>query len=231
MRDDRRRGRRRRRGESGSIAFEPLAPRVLRRPDRVLRVLADLRPMGDGRPGHARRGARVLAERLRRIEAEPPARRYGRVFVASPSQARGRAFDVVFVPGAGRAACFRRSRRGSAAARRSRGARLDARRSKTRRDRAPTRELQLRLAVGAARARLYVSYPRLDVGEGRPRVPSFYALDVLARDDRPCPEREELAGGGARLATRRSPGRRRRIRRQAIDEQEHDLSTLRGLVD
>ena len=33
------------------------------------------------------------------IEVEPPANRYGRVFVGSPHQARGRVFKVVFAPG------------------------------------------------------------------------------------------------------------------------------------
>jgi hypothetical protein len=42
---------------------------------------------------------RVLTERLRSVDGEPPARRYGRVFVGSPAQARGRSFRVVFVPG------------------------------------------------------------------------------------------------------------------------------------
>ena len=41
----------------------------------------------------------VLADRLLSLEVEPPANRYGRVFVGSPHQASGRAFKVVFVPG------------------------------------------------------------------------------------------------------------------------------------
>src|SRR5688572_20213277 len=41
----------------------------------------------------------VLRERLRTVDSEPPLRRYGRLFVGSPSQARGRTFRVVFVPG------------------------------------------------------------------------------------------------------------------------------------
>ena len=34
----------------------------------------------------------------RRVEADAPLRRYGRVLVGSPSQLRGRSFDVVFIP-------------------------------------------------------------------------------------------------------------------------------------
>ncbi len=42
---------------------------------------------------------RVLTERLLTLESEPPSRRFGRVFVGTPHQARGRSFRVVFVPG------------------------------------------------------------------------------------------------------------------------------------
>ncbi len=41
--------------------------------------------------------------------------------------------------------------------------------------------LLLKIAIGAASERLYLSYPRLDVAETRARVPSFYALDLCAR--------------------------------------------------
>ena len=41
----------------------------------------------------------VIADRLLLLEKEPPKSRYGRVFVGSPHQARGRTFKVVFVPG------------------------------------------------------------------------------------------------------------------------------------
>ena len=37
----------------------------------------------------------MLTVRLASIEAEPPTRRYGRVLVSSPTQLRGRVFDVI----------------------------------------------------------------------------------------------------------------------------------------
>ena len=46
-------------------------------------------------------------------------------------------------------------------------------------DRVAGERVRLRLAVGAATERCWLSYPRLDVGQGRARVPSFYALDVV----------------------------------------------------
>ena len=69
--------------------FGPLASRVLKRPDRVLRVLADLSPMGAIGPIGLDEAAEVLAWRLASIETEPPARRYGRVLVTTPDAAPG----------------------------------------------------------------------------------------------------------------------------------------------
>ena len=79
--------------------FERLAPAVLRTPAHVLRVLADLRPMAEVGPIDLDEARRVLTDRLLTLETDPPARRFGRVFVGTPQQARGRAFRVVFVPG------------------------------------------------------------------------------------------------------------------------------------
>ncbi len=79
--------------------LEAFAPRVLRRPEFVLRVLADLRPMAVVGPVSLAEVRDVLADRLAALEVEPPAHRYGRVFVCSPDQLRGRVFRVGFVPG------------------------------------------------------------------------------------------------------------------------------------
>ena len=79
--------------------LEEFAPQVLRRPEFVLRVLADLRPMAAVGPVSLTEVRDVLADRLAALEVEPPAHRYGRVFVCSPDQVRGRAVRVGFVPG------------------------------------------------------------------------------------------------------------------------------------
>ena len=76
-----------------------LAVRALRRPARVLQTLADLRPMAEVGPVTVEEARDVLHDRLVMLDWEPPARRYGRLFVGTPHQARGRAFRVVFVPG------------------------------------------------------------------------------------------------------------------------------------
>ncbi len=79
--------------------LEGLVPRVLRKPADVLRILADLRPMGAVGPVGLTEVRDVLADRLMSLEVDPPANRYGRVFIGSPHQARGRSFRIVFVPG------------------------------------------------------------------------------------------------------------------------------------
>ena len=76
-----------------------LARLSLRDPDPVLAVLAELAPMGDVGPVALEEVAEVLSERLRFLRREPPAQRWGRVFVGSIDEARGREFGVVFLPG------------------------------------------------------------------------------------------------------------------------------------
>jgi len=209
--------------------LERLAPRVLRVPTYVLRVLADLRPMADVGPVSLEEVRGVLAERLRMVDAEPPARRYGRVFVGTPGQVRGRAFRVVFVPGLAERMFPQKPRQDPMlldGARRQIDARLA-----TMADRSREERLLLHLAVGAATERLYVSYPRLDVVEARPRVPSFYALDVLRGATGRIPHHDTLAEWAAAAADASlawpAPGNAD----QAIDDQEHDLAVLRRLLD
>jgi CRISPR/Cas system-associated exonuclease Cas4 (RecB family) len=210
-----------------------LAPRTLRAPAYVLRVLADLRPMAAVGPASLDEVRLVLSDRLLAVDAEPPARRYGRLFVGTPAQARGRSFRVVFVPGLAERMFPRKSAQDpllldDARERMSMagGARLMTRGDQSRRER-----VLLHLAVGAATERVYVSYPRLDVGEGRVRVPSFYALDVLRGATGRIPEHERLAAEAAALgdATLAWPAPRRP--ELAIDDQEHDLAVLGNLLN
>jgi ATP-dependent helicase/nuclease subunit B len=210
--------------------FGELAPRVLRKPSRVLRVLSELRAMSAIGPVTIEEARDVLRERLRTLDEHPPAHRYGRVFVGSPHQARGRAFKVVFVPGLAERLFPQKLREDPLL--------LDDEMREplaaglfVQEDRAKTERLLLRLAVGAAEERLWLSYPRLDVAGARPRVPSFYILDVMRAITGRIPnhevlQREAAAAGGAKLDWP-APERPQ----QAIDEVEHDLSTLRMLVN
>jgi RecB family exonuclease len=91
--------------------------------------------------------------------------------------------------------------------------------------------LLLHLAVGAATERLYVSYPRLEIAEGRARVPSFYALDVLRGATGRIPDHETLARGAAEGGDPSLAWPAPSDAERAIDHQEHDLSVLRALLD
>jgi hypothetical protein len=209
--------------------FEQLAPRVLRVPGHVLRVLADLRPMAAVGPVGLDEVRGVLSERLRLVEADPPARRYGQIFVGSPAHARGRTFRVVFVPGVAERVFPQKPRQDPLlpdAVRTRFGDRLA-----TRGDRSTRERLLLHLAIGAATERLYLSYPRLDVAESRVRVPSFYALDAVRGVTGRIPDHEELAAAAARAGRSTLAWPAPPEPDTAIDAQEHDLAVLRALLD
>src|SRR6185369_12518349 len=163
------------------------------------------------------------------LDWDPPARRYGRVFVGTPHQARGRSFRVVFVPGLAERVVPQRPREDPLL--------LDDRRRAieadlvVQDDRSSAERLLLKIAIGAASERLYLSYPRMDVAETRARVPSFYALDVMRAITGRVPDYRVLASnaaeeGGAGLAwpAPKDPAR-------AIDDLEHDLAVLKPLLD
>jgi CRISPR/Cas system-associated exonuclease Cas4 (RecB family) len=209
--------------------FERLAPRILRMPAYVLRALADLRPMSDVGPVDLDEARRVLGDRLLTLESDPPARRFGRVFVGTPTQARGRAFRVVFIPGLAERMFPQKPREDPLL--------LDGARAQisgvlpTQRDRLAAERLLLQVAAGAASERLFVSYPRIELTESRARVPSFYALDVMRAVTGKVPDHEWLedrarAAGNATLAWPAPPRPE-----DAIDDQEHDLAVLRRLLD
>ena len=209
--------------------FEQLAPRVLRSPGHVLRVLADLRPMAAVGPVGLPEARAVLSERLRLVEADPPARRYGRVFVGSPAQARGRAFKAVFVPGVAERVFPQKTRQDPLLPDRVRTGLATG--LQTSADRASHERQLLHLAVGAATERLFVSYPRLDVAESRVRVPSFYALDTVRAVTGRIPDHEELAAAAARTGKATLAWPAPPDEADAIDVQEHDLAVLRRLLD
>jgi CRISPR/Cas system-associated exonuclease Cas4 (RecB family) len=209
--------------------FSALAPRILRHPERVLRMIAELRPMSEIGPVSLEEARNVIADRLRMLEMDPPRHRYGRVFVGSPQQARGRTFRVVFVAGLAERMFPQKPHEDPMLLddemRVPLGAGLPVQE-----DRARTERLLLRLVAGAPTERLWLSYPRIDVAESRPRVPSFYALDIIRAITGRIPHHEELqeravAEGGAMLAWP-SPANPDR----AIDDLEHDLSVLRELL-
>lgn len=210
--------------------FDALAVAALRQPVRVQQLLAELRPMAEVRDVGLDEASRVLHDRLAQLEWEPPARRYGRVFVGTPHQARGRRFRVVFMPGLAERIVPQRPREDPLLldeARASIGAGLIQQD-----ERASAERLLLKLAIGAATERLYLSYPRLDsTAEGRARVPSFYALDVMRAITGHVPDHRALASEAADEAGASLGWPAPRDPDRAVDDLEHDLAVLKPLLD
>lgn len=209
-------------------AIAALSLRVLSAPARVLRGLQELAPLATVGPVGLREVREVLTPRLSTLGREPPRRRHGRVFVGTPQAARGRSFRVAFVPGLAERVFPQRLREDPLLADEHRVAL--GRDLATRAHRAADERLQLHLAVGAASDRVYLSFPRVELEQSRPRVPSFYVLDAVRAVEGRLPsapivmERAFRAGGSA-LAWP-SP----RDAATSIDELEHDLSMLGALL-
>jgi ATP-dependent helicase/nuclease subunit B len=209
------------------LTLSELATRALRRPQRVLAVLAELAPMGPVGPVGLAEVRLVLGRRLTEVVVPPPQQRYGAVLIAPTEAVRGQGFDVVFVPGLAERLFPRRIIEDPIlpdAVRQVLG------RLTTNEERVARERLALRLAVGAARQRVYLSYSRLDLLHARPRVPSFYGLEVLRAAQGRLPSFSELSrlaelSSAARLSW---PAPQRAM--QAIDEAEHDLALLSGVL-
>jgi ATP-dependent helicase/nuclease subunit B len=208
--------------------LQDLAPLVLRRPERVLELLAELEPMERVGPVSLDEIHGVLAERLSTLEPERPRRGYGRIFVGTPEQARGRSFEIVFVPGLAERIFPQRVDEDPLLLdelRRQLGREL-----RLQSDRVAAERLQLRLAVAAARTRIYISYPRVEVAKARQRVPSFYALDVQRATRGRIPKFEELEAEARREGEAALDWPAPSDPNRAIDDMEHDLAVLGPLL-
>jgi ATP-dependent helicase/nuclease subunit B len=203
-----------------------LAPMVLHASDRVLELLAELRPMSDMGPVTLAEVREVLRTRLGTLPQDPPESRYGRVLVAPLAQSRGRVFDVVFVPGLAERMFPQKLREDPLLLDEPRVALGHTAALPFLTQRAGEERLLLRLAAGAARERLYLSYPRMELASSRSRVPSFYGLDVMRAITGVVPdfknlERDATDVSQARLAWPAPP--RAEL---AIDDMEYDLAAL-----
>lgn len=204
-----------------------LATMALEDPAHVISAFIELDPMADVGDVPFDDVRHVLESRLGMKTLEPSGRRYGEVFVGTPDLARGRSFSVVFVPGL--------AERLFPEAPREDPILLDADRraiSKTlwtQTDRGQYERLLLRLAVGAARERVHLSYPRVEVTAGRPRMPSFYGLDVRRATTGVLPDHDALERDAAAASDARLAWPAPVLPEDAIDDAEHDLAML-GLL-
>ena len=207
-----------------------LATSALRQPDGVLATLADLVPMGAVGPIDLHEVQLVLGPRLHDLRVKPKSRRYGSVFVGSINAARGLSFQVVFAPGLAERMFPRKVVEDPILLDKQREA-TDSVGLTTRRDQLELERLALRIAVGAARERVYLSYPRVDVQQSRPRVPSFYALEALRAAEGVLPGFEEIAARAETHVRARLGWPAPDQPAAAIDEAEYDLALLASLVD
>ncbi len=206
-----------------------LATRALREPEPVLAGLAELTPLGPVGPVDLDEVSSVLSRRLLRTTITPEGSRYGRVFVAPIEAARGLSFEAVFIPGLAERLFPRKIQEEPILlddVRETLG--MDLATNPRRIDR---ERLALRLAVGASAKHLLLSYPRLDIDQGRPRVPSFYALELLRAAEGTLPGFAALAARAERSAAAHIGWPAPERRTDAIDDAEHDLALLEALLE
>lgn len=206
-----------------------LSVQALRDPDGVMSTLADLEPMSTVGPVTLNEVQLVLEGRLRDLRVKPQARHYGCVFVGPVEAARGMSFRIVFVPGLAERVFPKKIVEDSILP--------DTQRSElsasltTRRDQLTTERNALRLAVGSARERVYLSYPRIDVQQSRQRVPSFYALEALRAAEGELLGHEQFAARAESSTRARLGWPAPESAQDAIDEAEYDLAVLAKLVE
>jgi RecB family exonuclease len=201
-----------------------LATRALRQPQRVLSVLSELSPMAPVGPVTLNDVLNIVSDLLLQAGVPPPTQRYGAVFIGPVDAARGMSFDAVFVPGLAERLFPRKIVEEPILLDRLRqelGAALT-----TNDQRVSDERIALGIAVGAAERRLFLSYPRLDLQQARPRVPSFYALEAVRAAEGRLPnfadlDRRAEAESSARIGwpAPDKPG-------EAIDHAEYDLAVL-----
>ena len=205
-----------------------LATRALKEPDRVLSVLAELAPMAPVGPVTLAEILIVLEGLLLETAVPPPAQRYGKIFIGPIEAARGLSFEAVFVPGLAEKMFPRKIVEEPIL--------LDALREQiggdlaTNQDRLEGERLALALAAGAAEKRICFSYPRLDLDQSRPRVPSFYALEAVRAAEGRLPDFAELAKRAETATTVRLGWPAPSDRNDAVDDAEYDLATLNQLI-
>jgi ATP-dependent helicase/nuclease subunit B len=209
-------------------ALSALATRSIRRPDRILSILAELAPMSDAGPVSVNDVLGVLRGMLLETFTPPTTSRYGCVFIGPIESARGLSFDVVFVPGMAEKMFPQKIIEEPLL--------LDVKRVQLGQDLAtnPSRleneRVALGLAIGAAETRVCLSFPRIDLDQARPRVPSFYALEALRAAEGRLPDFAEL-GRRAEAASESRLGWPAPLDpKSAIDDAEHDLSVLADLT-
>jgi hypothetical protein len=200
-----------------------LAEAALRHSESVLSLLGELQAMAEVGPVGLDEVSGVLRDRLRFLRREPPLRRYGAVFVAAIDEVRGRAFDIVFLPGLCEGLFPSRGHEDPILLDDYRRAIAGLR---VQDDRVADERRRLHIACAAARTRLVFSYPRVDAVESRPRVPSFYALEIVRAAHGMLPELRAFEEKARQGAPSRLDWPAPADPMDAIDDAEFDLAAL-----
>ncbi len=209
-------------------ALRRLAVEALAHPEPVLKLLAELEPMAEVGPVELAEVRSVLAEHLLFLRSEPPEDRYGRLFVGTLQESSGRRFDAVFIPGLAEGVLPRKVFEDPLL--------LDevARELElplpNRRDRIAGERLLLSRGVATATRLLVVSFPRMDLLQGRARVPSLHALEVLRAAEGQIPDLRELEKRSADEPVLRLGWPAPADPLSAIDDAEYDLACLEPLL-
>jgi len=199
-----------------------LAAMALRRPRSVLAVINELDPMGAVGGVTLEEVQTVLSHRIRFLRREPPRRRYGHVLVASIEEARGRAFEIVFLPGLAEGVFPRRVFEDAVL--------LDDLRRCLSPDlrwaeqRVAEERLLLHTCVAAPSKTLVASFPSVDLSQGRPRVPSFYALEIARAIEGRVPNLRTFEARTRAKAEAQVSWPAPSDPARAIDDAEYDLS-------
>ncbi len=208
--------------------LEQLTAVAIRQPEMVRSVLAELRPMGSIGPVTLDEVREALSDRLTFLRTEPAERRYGKVFVSTIPEVSGLSFDIVFLPGLGEDIFPKKTFEDPLLLDGQRAAvscYLPTQDTRVRRER-----MLLHLAASAARARLWISYPRMDLGQGRARGPSFYALDVLRAITGVIPELRTLEQRAVETSHSQIGWPAPRNPSVAIDDAEYDLAIISAVL-
>ncbi|MCB9653731.1 MAG: PD-(D/E)XK nuclease family protein [Deltaproteobacteria bacterium] len=207
-----------------------LANMALRHPEPVHAVFAELRPMADVGPVALREVREVLTRRLKSERVPAEGQRFGRVFVGHLEEAAGRSFHTVFVPGLTEGLFPEKAFEDPLLLDRARielaGPEFALRPRRVRRERR-----MLMLALGAAREKAVVSYPTVDMSQGKGRVPSFYALEILRSAEGRIPSLRVLEHRAQTSASNRPGWPAPRVAAEALDEADYDLSIIGALRD
>ena len=193
----------------------------------TLRELKSLDTLGE--EIHVEQFKEILSEALKEKALKLGSFQKGGIVVSDLMPARGLSFRVVFIPGLVERAFPAPARQDPLLLDHERQAMNEdlsmPGRIPLKRFRSQEEKLLFTLAVGSAREKLILSYPRLDPSSGRERIPSFFLLRVaeaLSGEAMDYSRLETLPGFRRVALSRLGPD----DGQQAIDEEEFDLGQI-----